>query len=296
MQHDWRAGTLNPHGSPHRPVAALRPTIRIDPSLPSLPALLGELWRYRALLRTFVWRDLTLRYKETAVGAAWAVLQPLLLMIVFSVFLGYLVRVPSDGVAYPVFVYTGLLLWQLFAKAVMQASLTLKDNESIIGRVYFPRLILPLAVIAGATVDFLIALLVLLPLMAYFGIVPGWAVLTMPLFVAMALLSALAVGLWLCALDARYRDLRQVLPVLLQLWLFLTPVIYPISLVPEAWRLLYALNPLVGAVEGLRWALLATPAPPAAAVLAVSTLATLAVLLGGLVYFRRVEPTIVDDI
>ncbi len=238
--------------------------------------------------------DVTLRYKQTAAGVAWVVLQPLLMMIVFSVFLGFFIRVPTGGIPYPLFVYSGLLIWQLFAKSLTLAAESIKENEPIISRVYFPRIILPLSVMFGGVMDLLVAVIVLLPLMAFYGIFPSWPVFVAPVFVGLAVLAAFAVGLWLSILGALYRDIRLVLPVLLQAWMFMTPVVYPTSLVPERWQALYSLNPMVGAVEGLRWSLIDGAPQPNLTVMGISTVVLVFLLVGGVYYFRRTEGNLVD--
>lgn len=268
--------------------------LRLTPHSAGVVARLREVWQYRELLGFLTWRDVRVRYKQTALGAAWAVLQPLLTMLVFSVFFGALARVPSDGLPYPVFAYCGLLPWQLFAFALTSSAQSLTANERLVTKVYFPRLILPLAAVLAGLVDFVIAFTLLVPLMAYYGVRPGPALLTLPLFVLLALASAVSVGLGLGALNVRFRDVRHALPFLTQFWLFVTPIAYPASLVPERWRALLGLNPMAGVVEGFRWALLGTPAP--GAMLWVSAGAVLAALGAGLLYFLRVERSFADVI
>lgn len=254
-----------------------------------------ELWAARELLGFLVWRDVKVRYKQTALGVAWAVLQPLLAMIIFSIFFGRLAKMPSDGIPYPVFAYCGLLPWQLFAHALTESGNSLVTNERLITKVYFPRVVIPLAAVLAGVVDFVIAFMLLLGMMVAFHVVPGTAVVTLPCFMLLAVVTALAAGLWLSALNVRYRDVRYTIPFLTQFWLFATPVVYPSSLVPEAWRPLLGLNPMAGVVEGFRWALLGTPEAPWA-LLAVSAIVSVALLLGGLVYFRRVERLFADVI
>ena len=241
------------------------------------------------------WRDVQLRYRQTALGVAWAVLQPLLSMLVFSVFFGALARMPSDGVPYPLFAYCGLLPWQLFAFALTSSAGSLTANERLVTKVYFPRLILPLSSVLAGVVDFALAFLLLLPRLLAYGVRPGPALVWLPLFGLLALLAAIAVGLGLGALNVRYRDVRHALPFLTQLWLFATPIAYPSSLVPERYRALMGLNPMAGVVEGFRWALLDAPAPPLA-MLALSTLVVLLGLACGLLYFLRVERSFADVI
>jgi lipopolysaccharide transport system permease protein len=255
----------------------------------------AELWDYRDLIYFLTWRDIKVRYKQTALGAAWAVLQPFLAMVVFSVFFGALAKVPSEGVPYPVFVYTALVPWTFLANAVTQASNSLVEQEAILSKVYFPRLIVPTAAVLAGLVDVTIAFVVLVGLMAAYGIVPTLVVLTLPLFVLFAAVTALAVSLWLSALNVRYRDVRYTLPFLVQVWLFASPVAYPSSLVPDRWRLVYGLNPMTGVIDGFRWALLGTAEPPGWS-LVVSVVAVLLLLTGGLRYFRHMERSFADAI
>lgn len=254
---------------------------------------LREVWEYRELLYFLVWRDVKVRYKQTTLGLAWAIIQPLFLMLVFSLFFGRLGGMPSDGVPYPVFVYCALVPWQLFAHALSESSNSLIVNQHLITQVYFSRLVVPLSAVLGGFVDFVVAFLVLILILVYYGIVPGLAVLTLPFFMLLAVMTALGVGLWLSALNVKYRDVRHTLGFLTQVWFFVTPITYPSSIVPEAWRSLYGLNPMAGVVEGFRWALLGKAEPPAG-LLVVSSLAVLGLLIGGLYYFRRTEQTFAD--
>ena len=265
----------------------------IQPSRGWLNLKLGEVWEYRELLYFLVWRDVKVRYKQTALGAAWAILQPLMTMLVFSVFFGRLAKVPSDGLPYPVFAFAALLPWQLFAFALTESSNSLVGSQNLITKVYFPRLVIPMAAVLAGLVDFSISFVVLLVLMFAYGITPGVAVVTIPLFLLLAVASALAVGLWLSALNVKYRDVRYAIPFLTQFWLFATPVAYPSSLVPEQWRPLYGLNPMAGVVEGFRWALLGKSDVPGL-LLFVSIVAVIGLLVGGVVYFRRMESSFAD--
>jgi lipopolysaccharide transport system permease protein len=265
----------------------------MEPSKGWASLRLREVWHYRELLYFLIWRDIKVRYKQTALGAAWAILQPFLTMVVFSIFFGRLANVPSDGVPYPVFSYAGLLPWQLFAFGIAQAGNVLVTNQNLITKVYFPRLIMPLAAVLSGLVDFAIAMVVLVALMLYYGIVPTVAIMTLPFFVLLAIATSLSVGLWLSALNVRYRDVRYIIPFLTQLWLFVTPVAYPASLVPEQWRFLYGLNPMAGVVEGFRWALLGTQSTVGPLVL-LSSLVVSVLLVTGLLYFRRMERTFAD--
>ena len=266
---------------------------RIEPATGWTALGLRELWHYRELLYFLTWRDVKVRYKQTALGAAWAIIQPLFMMIVFSLFFGRLARVPSDGIPYPVFSFCALLPWQLFAHALTESSNSLVGNQNLITKVYFPRLVIPLAAVLGGVIDFLIAFAILLLLMLYYGIVPGWAILTLPAFLLLAIATALGVGLWLSALNVQYRDVRYTINFLVQFWLFATPVAYPSSLIPEKWRVFYGLNPMAGVVEGFRWALLGKSEPPGM-MLWVSVAVVVLLLLGGLYYFRRMEQEFAD--
>ena len=255
---------------------------------------LRELWNYRDLLYILVWRDIKVRYKQTALGAAWALLQPLVAMLVFTFFLGTLAHVPSDGIPYPVFAYSGLLLWQFFSRALTEASLSLVVNERVITKVYFPRLLVPASVVLAGVMDFTIAFILLLALMAVYGLGMSWTIFLAPVFVLLAMAAALGISFWLSALDVKYRDVRYTLPFLTQIWLFATPVVYPSSLVPEWLRPWYGLNPLVGVVEGFRWSLLGVAAAPNVAMMCISTAVVGLVLVGGILYFRAMEQTLAD--
>src|SRR5437868_745565 len=254
---------------------------------------LKELWEYRELLYFLTWRDIKVRYKQTALGAAWAIIQPFFMMVVFSLFFGYLARVPSDGIPYPIFTYCALLPWQLFAHALGESSNSLVANERLITKVYFPRLVVPLSAVLCGLVDFVISFVILLGMMAYYHIAPTIMIFTLPLFVLLAIMTALAVGLWLSALNVQYRDVRYTITFITQFWLFATPVAYSSSIIPERWRPLYGLNPMAGVVEGFRWALLGKADPPGA-LLAVSVVAVILLLVSGLYYFRRMEQTFAD--
>jgi lipopolysaccharide transport system permease protein len=254
---------------------------------------LKELWEYRELLYFLTWRDIKVRYKQTALGAAWAVIQPVFMMMVFSLFFGRLAKVPSDGIPYPIFTFCALLPWQLFAHALTESSNSLVANERLITKVYFPRLVVPISAVLGGLVDFGIAFIILLGLMFYYGITPTWAIVTLPGFLLLAIMTALGVGLWLSALNVQYRDVRYTINFMIQFWLFATPVAYSSSIVPERWRALYGLNPMVGVVEGFRWALLGKQ-EPSRAMLAASVLVVVFLIVGGLYYFRRMEQQFAD--
>jgi len=265
----------------------------IHPSRGLVSLKLAELWEYRELLYFLTWRDIKVRYKQTAIGVAWAVIQPFFAMVIFSIFFGQLAKIPSDGIPYPIFAYCALLPWQLFSHALNESSNSLVANQGLITKVYFPRLIIPVAPVLAGLVDFGIAFLVLIGMMLYYGIMPTFAVFTIPLFLILAVATALSVGLWLSALNVEYRDVRYTIPFLTQFWLFATPVAYPSSLVPESWRALYGLNPMAGVVEGFRWALLGKAEGPGT-LLVVSVMVVIILFIGGLYYFRRMEKTFAD--
>ena len=265
----------------------------IHPSRGWISLKLSELWEYRELLYFLTWRDIKVRYKQTAIGVAWAIIQPFFAMVIFSIFFGQLAKIPSDGIPYPIFAYCALLPWQLFSHALNESSNSLVANQGLITKVYFPRLIIPVAPVLAGLVDFGIAFLVLIGMMLYYGIMPTFAVFTIPLFLILAVATALSVGLWLSALNVEYRDVRYTIPFLTQFWLFATPVAYPSSLVPESWRALYGLNPMAGVVEGFRWALLGKAEGPGT-LLVVSVMVVIILFIGGLYYFRRMEKTFAD--
>ncbi|MBI4915361.1 MAG: ABC transporter permease [Acidobacteria bacterium] len=275
------------------PPASMAPVTRIRPIKGWAPVNFREVWEYRDLLRLLAWRDITVRYKQTVLGAAWAVLQPLLTMAVFSLFFGRLAKVPSDGLPYPIFAFAALVPWGFFSTSLTQASNSLVGSANLIKKVYFPRLVVPMSSAASALVDMCIAFAVLLGLMLWYRIVPTANVVWLPGFVLLALVTSLGAGLWLSALNVRYRDVRHIVSFLVQFWLFATPIAYPSSLLPEPWRTLYGLNPMAGVVEGFRWALLGTKTAPGAMV-AVSALMALTLLVTGAFYFRRMEATFAD--
>jgi lipopolysaccharide transport system permease protein len=252
-----------------------------------------ELWDFRELLYYLVWRSVKVRYKQTVLGASWAVLQPLLTMLVLSVFLGRFARVPSDGVPYPLFAYAGLVTWTYFTSAVSQATQSIVEQQAMITRVYFPRILLPISGVLAATMDMLLTLPMLIALMVFYRVAPSPAVWTLPVFLLLASLAALGIGLWLSALNVRYRDVRYAIPFLIQLWFLATPVMYPSSVMPEHWRVLYGINPMTGVIEGFRWALVGGTAPPGRMLL-VSIATILAALTAGFHYFRRMEATFAD--
>ncbi|MGQ9525823.1 MAG: ABC transporter permease [Armatimonadota bacterium] len=270
-----------------------QPTVVIEPSRGWVSLQLADLWRYRELLYFLVWRDVKVRYKQTALGAAWAIIQPFFTMVVFSLFFGKLAKVPSDGIPYPIFSYAALVPWTFFSTSLSQSSNSLVGSANLITKVYFPRLVIPVSSALSPLPDFAIAFVVLLGMMVYFGIYPTAAALLLPLLVLLALVTALGVGLWLSALNVQFRDVRYVVPFITQFWMFATPVAYPSSLLHGHWKVIYALNPMVGVIEGFRWALLGTKTAPGPMMIA-STLAALFILVTGAYYFRRMEKTFAD--
>jgi lipopolysaccharide transport system permease protein len=269
------------------------PVLRIAPPRGWVDIDFKELWDARELLYFFVWRDIKVRYKQTAIGAAWAVIQPFMTMVVFSLFFGKLAKMDSHGLPYPIFYYSALLPWMYFAGALQNATAVVVEQQHVITKVYFPRLVLPLSAVASGLLDFGISFVVFLGMMAYYRIVPGFAILLFPCFLLLAVLTALGVGLWLSALNAMYRDVRYVIPFLVQFWLFASPVAYPSSLVPQRWQWLYGLNPMAGVIEGFRWALTGHGQPPSI-MLAVSTGVVVLLVASGLAFFHRMEGTIAD--
>ena len=269
------------------------PHTRIEPSEGWISLGLRDLWQYRELLFFLAWRDIKVRYKQTALGAAWAVIQPLFTMLVFTLFFGRLAKVPSDGIPYPLFCYTALLPWQLFAYALTESSNSVVANERLITKVYFPRLVVPLASILTGLVDFVIAFTLVIGMMVWYGVRPTWAILTLPFFVIFTMATALGVGLWLSALNVQYRDVRYTLTFIVQFWLIASPVAYSSTLVPEQWRPFYGLNPMAGVIEGFRWALLGKAQAPGM-MLWVSVAVVAVVLVGGLYYYRRMEKIFAD--
>lgn len=271
------------------------PGIDIRPRRSWLSLDLGELWSYRELGYFLIWRDVKVRYKQTVFGALWAIIQPFMLMVVFSLFLGRIGGIAPDDVPYPLFAFSGLVPWALFSASLVSSSNSLIAASNLIQKVYFPRLLLPIAAVGSNLLDFAVALVVLVGMMLYFGVVPSLAALWLLPLTVLIITAALAVGVWLSALNVRYRDIRYIVPFLLQLWLFASPVAYTSDLVPEEWRAVYQLNPMTGILDGVRWALLGTAAPPISMLVA-STCASLVVLAIGLAYFRRVERTFADVI
>jgi lipopolysaccharide transport system permease protein len=270
------------------------PVIRIQPSRGWVSLRLRELWEYRELLYFLIWRDVKVRYKQTVLGAAWAIIQPFFTMVVFSVFFGRLAKVPSDGIPYPIFSYAALVPWTFFSNGLSQASNSLVGGARLIKKVYFPRLAMPIATVLGGVVDFLLAFIVLLGMMLYYGVMPTVNVIWLPLFLMLALVTSLGVALWLSAMNVQFRDVRYTVPFLTQFWMFATPIAYASSLIENPLlRTLYGINPMTGVVEGFRWALLGADTAPGSIII-VSSLTALALLVSGMYYFRRMEKTFAD--
>ena len=276
----------------HNP-AITEPTVVIEPRKGVFHLDLKSIWEYRELLYFLVWRDLKLRYKQTSIGIGWTVLQPLIAMVIFTVIFGHFAKIPSDGVPYPIFAFCGLLPWTYFATALNRCMVSVVADAQLVSKIFFPRLLLPIAGTISGVIDFFISLGLFLGLMVWYGFVVTWWLLTLPLFLMLALLTALAVGLWVSALNVRYRDVTYTIPFLIQAWMFASPVIYPVSMIPEKYRSLYSLNPMAGVIEGFRWVLLGK-ANPDFSVMAVSVVVVIGVLAGGLVFFRRMERTFAD--
>ena len=270
------------------------PVIRIEPSRGWVSLQLRELWNYRELLFFLTWRDIKVRYKQMVLGAAWAIIQPFFTMIVFSLFFGNLAKVPSVGIPYPIFSYAALVPWTFFATGMSQSSNSLVGSANLIKKVYFPRLVVPISSVLAPAVDFVLAFVVLLLMMLYFGIMPTINILWLPLLLLLAFITALGVGLWLTAMNVQFRDVRYTIPFLTQFWMFASPIAYPSSLIEnDLLRTLYGLNPMAGVVEGFRWALLGTDTAPGPIIL-VSAVAAVLLLISGAFYFRRMEKTFAD--
>ena len=268
------------------PVKIIRPSdgwINID---------LKELWEYRELVRTFSMRDIKVRYKQTALGAAWAIIQPFMMMVVFTIFFGKLANIPSESIPYPLFSYAALLPWTLFSEGITRSTNSMITNANIMTKVYFPRLIMPISGILSPLIDFMIAFVILIGMMLYYGFVPSLNILWLPVFILLAMMTSLGVGLWLSAFNVKYRDFQYTLPFLIQLWLFASPVVYPSSLLPEPYRWVYGLNPMAGVIEGFRWALLGTNPP--STMIAFSVIIVIVLLISGTYYFKHMEKTFAD--
>lgn len=284
---DLELDSLGKHGA--------LPYIDIKPPKGWVSLRLSELWQYRELVYFLMWRDIKVRYKQTALGAAWAIIQPFFTMLVFSLFFGRLAKMPSDGVPYPIFAYAALVPWMFFATSLAQSADSLVGSANLIKKVFFPRLAIPLGTVMAGVVDFCLAFSVLIIMMMFYGMVPTANIIWLPFLLLLALITSLGVGLWLSALNVQFRDVRYVVPFIVQFWLFATPIAYPSSLLSEPWRTIYGINPMAGVVEGFRWALLGTTNAPGP-MLAVSAIAAITVLVGGAFYFRRMETTFADTV
>jgi lipopolysaccharide transport system permease protein len=269
------------------------PVIRIQPTRGWVSLRLGELYEYRELLYFLIWRDIKVRYKQTVLGASWAILQPFFTMIIFSLFFGKLAKVPSDGIPYPIFSYSALVPWTFFSHGILLASNSLVQQANMIKKVYFPRLAMPAASVFAGVIDFCLAFTLLLGMMFYFRIYPGWNVVWLPFFLFIAVITCLGVSLWLSAMNVQFRDVRHTIPFLTQFWMFATPIAYPSSLLHEPWKTVYGINPMAGVIEGFRWALLGTKTAPGP-IIVVSSVAAVLFLLTGAMYFRRMEKTFAD--
>ncbi len=278
-----------PHTTPLTPEV----TTVIEASSGWVPLDLGALWRHRELLYFLIWRDIKVRYKQTFLGATWALLQPVMTMVIFTLVFSHIAKVSSDGLPYPIFSYSALLPWTFFAYALSQAGNSLVGNSNLISKVYFPRLVLPISSSISGLVDFAIAFIVLLGMMVFYRVVPSPTIVLLPVFLLMALISALAVGIWLSALNVQYRDVRYTIPFLTQIWLYATPIAYPSSMIPQKLQFIFALNPMTGVVEGFRWALLGKETLNLPSI-AISSAVTILALIGGLYYFRRMEQRFAD--
>lgn len=267
--------------------------LEIQPSHGWRSINLGEVWRYRELLYFLTWRNIKVRYKQTVLGAAWAIIQPFFTMVIFSLFFGRLAKIPSDGIPYPIFSYAALVPWTFFANGLMQSSNTLVSSANLVRKVYFPRMVLPISAIISGAVDFILAFIVLLGMMLFYGIMPTANVIWLPFLLLLALTTCLGVGMWLTAMNVQFRDVRFAVPFLIQAWLFATPIAYPSSLLSEPWRTLYGINPMVGVVEGFRWALLGTNTAPGP-IIFVSAFVSIMLLVSGVFYFRRMEKSFAD--
>jgi lipopolysaccharide transport system permease protein len=257
-----------------------------------LPIDLKELWEYRELVYTFAMRDIKVRYKQTALGAAWAVIQPFMMMVVFTIFFGKLAKIPSEGIPYPLFSYAALLPWTLFSEGITRSTNSMITNANIMTKVYFPRLVMPISGILSPLIDFMIAFVILIAMMLYYGFVPTINIIWLPVFILLALMTSLGVGLWLSAFNFQYRDFQYTLPFLIQLWLFASPIVYPSTLLPESYRWIYGLNPMAGVIEGFRWALLGTNPP--SSMIAFSFVIVMVILISGAYCFKRMEKTYAD--
>ncbi len=285
--------TARREGPPAKAEESSPTEVRIEPSTGWISLNLKELWEYRELLYFLTWRDIKVRYKQTVLGAAWAIIQPFFTMVVFSLFFGKLAKVPSDNVPYPIFSYAALVPWTFFANGLTSSSNSVVGSRSLVTKIYFPRLLVPLGTVTSGAVDFVLAFIVLLGMMVFYGIAPTANVVWLPVLLVLAFITSLGVGLWFSALNVQFRDVRHVVPFITQFWLFATPVAWASSMLPQPWRTLYAINPMAGVVEGFRWALIGTNTQPGP-MIAVSSVVAVCLLVSGAFYFRRMERTFAD--
>lgn len=269
------------------------PEILIKPSKGWVSLKLEEVWEYRELLYFLAWRDIKVRYKQTVLGVSWAIIQPFFSMIIFSIFFGGLAQIPSDGIPYPIFTYAALVPWTFFANGLRQSTESLVSGANLLKKVYFPRLVMPMAAVLSGLVDFTLAFILLLAMMFFFGVAPTVAIVWLPLLLLLGLITSLGAGMWLTAMNAQFRDIRYIVPFLTQAWMFATPIVYPSSLLSEPWRTVYGINPMVGVIEGFRWALLGVDTQPGPIIL-VSAFVSIVLLVSGAFYFRRMEKTFAD--
>ena len=277
--------------NPNTPVDV--PILRIEPAKSWVALRLSELWEYRELLYFMIWRDVKVRYKQTALGVTWAMAQPLMTMLVFTLVFNRFGGMPSEGVPYPLFSYAALMVWTYFSKSLQSSIVSVAGNAHLVNKIYFPRLLLPISATLSGLFDFAISFVLLLGLLAWYGVMPSWPILTLPIFLLFAIVTALSLSLWLSAINVQYRDIGQAIPFLIQLWLFVSPVAYAVTMIPERWRLLYSLNPMVGVIEGFRWALFGNQFIDFD-VFAISAISVVGFLWGGLYFFKRMERTFAD--
>jgi lipopolysaccharide transport system permease protein len=270
-----------------------RQAVVLEPSKGLFHVGFATLWEYRELLYFLVWRDIKVRYKQTAIGAIWAVLQPLLTMMIFALIFGRFAKMPSDNVPYPIFAFAGLLPWTYFSQAISRSGMSLVADANLIRKIYFPRLAIPISSVISPLIDFALSFVILLVMMVWYHVRPNWAVLWMPAFLALAFLAALGTSFWLSALNVRYRDVGHAIPFLVQFWMYASPIVYPMSIVPKAWRPFYSLNPIAGVAEGFRWGLLGKQTPDLQGI-AIGTVVVFVLLISGLVFFKRMERTFAD--
>lgn len=275
------------------PSAAPRPVALIQPSRGFLRLNLGQVWEYRELLYFLVWRDVKVRYKQTAIGAIWAILQPLLTMMIFALIFGRFAKIPSDNVPYPIFAFAGLLPWTYFSQATSRSGMSLVGDANLIRKIYFPRLVIPLSSAVAPVIDFALSFGILLIMMVWYKVTPTWAVLSLPFFLCLSVFAALGTSLWLSALNVRYRDVTHAIPFLVQIWMYASPIVYPTSIIPKAWRPYYSLNPIAAVADGFRWGLLGKPTPDLQEIV-LGSVVTLVMLVSGLIFFKRLERTFAD--